>query len=147
MRHLQRAARIAALAIVSLGVTPLAASSAPAKPPALDVARRALVKAIAAHDWNAVAALTNFPLAVEVYGVPPKLTKAQYLKDHRKFYVFFGDGDKDLLKCVGTGQLAFQVDQTQFGGRAWYADCNGNEFYFDQRGGKWLFTAYQNINE
>ncbi len=126
---------------------PFVASAAPAKPPALDVARHALVKAIAAHDWTGVANLTGFPLAVEVYGTPPHLTKAQYLKDHKKLTVFFGDGDKGVLDCVGTGQLAFQVDQTQFGGRAWYADCNGNEFYFAQRGGKWLFMAYQNINE
>ena len=114
--------RIAALAAAVLAVSPLPASSAPAKPPALDAARQALVRAIAKHDWNAVADLTSFPLAVEVYGAPPKLTKAQYLKDHRKLSVFFGDGDKDLLKCVGTGQLAFQTDQTQFGGRGWYVE-------------------------
>ena len=147
MRRLKNIARIAALAAACFAAATLTASAAPAKPPGLDAARRALVRAIVAHDWKAVADVTNFPLAIEMYRSAPKLTRAQFLKDHRKLTILFGDGDSGLLNCVGTGQLAFQVDQTQFGGRAWYADCNGNEFYFDQRAGKWLFTAYQNINE
>ncbi|HEX4303102.1 MAG TPA: hypothetical protein VHZ78_09935 [Rhizomicrobium sp.] len=147
MRHIRKAVGIAVLTASCLCAISFPAWAAPVKPPALDVARRTLVKAIAAHDWKAVADLTSFPLAVEVYQTPPRLTKAQFLKDHRKLTIFFGDGDSGLLNCVGMGQLAFQVDQKQFGGRSWFADCNGNEFYFAQRGGKWLFTAYQNINE
>lgn len=121
--------------------------AAPAEPPALHAARAALVKAVAGHDWNALAALTAWPLAVDMYQAPPKLTKTQYLKDHRKLSILFGDGDKDLLACVASAPIALQGDKTQFGFDSWVADCNGNEFFFGLKGGKWLFTAYQNINE
>ncbi len=136
------AARITALALALLGI-----AAAPAKPPTLDPARQALVKAMTAHDWTAVAGLTAWPLAVDNYGSPPTLTKAQFLKDHHKLVLYFGNGDKDLLHCAATAPLTYQGDKTQFGFGAWLADCNGNEFYFAVKDSKALFTAYQNINE
>lgn len=132
---------------IALTLALLAIAAAPAKPPALDTTRLALTKAVAAHDWNAVANLTAWPLAVDNYGSPPALTKAQFLKDHRKLSNYFGGGDKDLLRCVATAPLAHQGDKTQFGFGSWFADCNGNEFYFGFKDGKTFFTAYQNINE
>ena len=136
------ATRAAALALACL-----AFAAAPAKPPALDAARVALTKAIAAHDWTAVANLTAWPLAIDNYGSSPALTKAQFLKNHRTLSNYFGGGDKDLLHCVATAPLTYQSDKKQFGYASWLADCNGNEFYFGLRGGKALFTAYQNVNE
>ena len=64
MQRLGKIARIAALATACLCAVTLTASAAPARPPALDTARQALVKAIAKHDWNAVAALTNLRTAI-----------------------------------------------------------------------------------
>lgn len=135
-------ARAAALTIALLGI-----AAAPAKPPTLDSTRQALVKGMSAHDWNAVANLTAWPLAVDNYGSPPTLAKAQFLKDHHKLAIYFGNGDKDLLHCVATAPLTYQGDKTQFGFGSWLADCNGNEFYFGVKDGKALFTAYQNVNE
>ena len=134
--------RVAALAIAYLAV-----AAAPAKPTALDATRLALTKAIAAHDWTAVANLTAWPLAVDNYGSPPALAKTKFLKDHTSLSIYFGDGDKDLLHCVATAPLSYQGDKKQFGFGSWLADCNGNEFYFGLRGGKALFTGYQNVNE
>ena len=139
---MKAAARAATLAFACL-----AFAAAPAKPPTLDAARQALVKAIAAHDWNGVAGLTAWPLAVDNYGSPPTLPRAKFQKDPKTLAIFFGGGDKDLLHCVATAPLTYQDDKTQFGFGSWLADCNGNEFYFGLRGGRALFTAYQNINE
>ena len=125
----------------------LAVAAAPATPPALDATRVALTKAVAAHDWTAVTDLTGWPLAVDNYGSPPSLAKAKFLKDPRTLSNYFGGGDRDLLHCVATAALTYQGDKKQFGYGSWLADCNGNEFYFGLRGGKALFTAYQNINE
>ncbi len=139
-----RAVRLALLLTICAGAT---SSAMAATPPALDATRIALTKAIAARDWNGVASLTAWPLAIDMYEAAPRLTKAQYLKDHRKLTILFGDGDKDLLKCVAAAPLTRQGDRKDFGYDSWFADCNGNEFYFGLRGGKVLFTAYQNINE
>lgn len=136
------AARAAALVFACL-----AFAAAPVKAPALDSTRLALTNAIAAHDWTTVANLTAWPLAVDNYGSPPALTKAKFLKDPHTFSNYFGGGDKDLLHCAQTAPLSYQDDKKQFGYGSWLADCNGNEFYFGLRGGKALFTAYQNINE
>ena len=133
-------AALAGLLLFAMSTTLMAA-------PAADAARVALVKAIASHDWKSVAGLTQFPLAIEMYQAAPALTKPQFLKDPRKLSMLFGDGDKDILACVATAPLAHQGDKKQFGFDSWFADCNGNEYYFGLRGGKWLFTAYQNINE
>ncbi len=134
--------RAAAIAMACFAI-----AAAPAKPPVLDATRQALVKAVAAHDWNGVANLTAWPLVIDMYAAPARLTKAQFLKDPRKLAVLFGDGDKDLLACVAAAPLAYQSNRKEFGYDTWLADCNGNEFYFGLRDGKALFAAYQNINE
>ena len=113
---------------------------------AIGAVRTALIKTIAAKDWKAVAMLTNWPLAVDSYEAPPKMTKASFLKNPATLYAYFGEGDKDLLKCIATGIPVRHYD-ANFGAGDWLVDCNGNEFYFGLRGNKALFTAYQNINE
>ena len=139
-----RATRLALVLTIGLGALSPAVAAAP---PGLDAARIALTKAIAARDWNGIANLTAWPLAIDMYQAAPRLTQAQYRKDHRKLTILFGDGDKDLLTCVATTPLTRQGDKKSFGYDSWVADCNGNEFYFGLRAGKALFTAYQNINE
>jgi hypothetical protein len=144
---MQTVLKIAALAAIGSCVATIA-FAAPAKPPTgLDAMRATFVKAIAAKDLKTAFALTAFPLQVEEYQAAPRLTLKQVTADGGKFTTLFGDGDKDLLACVGTGPVVLQTDKTQFAAGQWLADCNGNEFYFSRRDGKWLFTAYQNINE
>jgi hypothetical protein len=123
-------------------------AAAPATPPKeLDVARKAFVAAIVRHDAKAIAALTNFPVRVEEYQGAPRITEAQFKKSSAAITGLFGDGAKELIDCVGGGPLTLETDKAQFGAGMWVADCNGNEYFFAQRGGKWLFAAYQNINE
>ncbi|HXC54381.1 MAG TPA: hypothetical protein VNU97_03735 [Rhizomicrobium sp.] len=140
--------RSVVLSLAMLCALASAHAAAPAGPPKqIDVARKALAAAVAAHDLHAAAALIAFPLAVDMYRAPPAMTKPAFLAKNFGFTALFGGGDKDLLACIANGALAYQGDKTQFGAGAWFADCNGNEYYFASRGGTWLLTAYQNINE
>jgi hypothetical protein len=119
------------------------AAAAPAPPPELDAMRRALGAAVARHDVKATAALTSFPLAFSGYEHGEKVTAAQFAGE---FNGLFFDGDAKLAACLATGKLEFQA-KPDFAGSPWLIDCNGNEYYFGLRGGKWRFTAYENINE
>lgn len=137
---MRRAVLLAALA------STLFIAAAPAKPPGLDAARAAFVAGLKAKNWTALADQISWPLPIDNYGSPPKVEKAAYLKDHKKLTMFFGD-DADTMKCIAGGAPSYQGDKTQFGFGSWVVDCNGNEFYFGVKGGKVLFTGYQNINE
>jgi len=137
--------QIALMALGAVCVASVALAAAPAKPPAeLATARKAYAAAVKAHDWNAVAALVNFPVDIEVYQVPPKVTKAQFLKNHQQPFII---DDAGQLKCVGTAPATYQGSKKDFGYDSWNVDCDGNEYFFGLRGGKWLLTGYQNINE
>lgn len=133
--------------LIAVACTALIAAAPAAPPKDLDVARKAFVAAIVKHDAKAIASLTNFPVRVEEYQGPPRITAAQFKKNSAEITGLFGDGAKELLDCVGSGPLTLETDKTQFGAGMWLADCNGNEYFFAQRSGKWLFAAYQNINE
>jgi hypothetical protein len=133
--------------LAALACTTLIAAAPAAPPRELDVARKAFIAAIVKHDAKAIAALTNFPVLVEEYQVAPRITEAQFKKKSAAITGLFGNGAKELVDCVGSGPLTLQTDRTQFGAGMWLADCNGNEYFFAQHGGKWLFAAYQNINE
>lgn len=133
-----------AAALVAASVSAHAAAPAPKE---LGALRATLAKAVGAKDWKAITALTAWPLKIEMYEAPPTVTLAGFNKKHDTLMVLFGNGDKDLLKCVATAPIAIETDKTRFGFGDWVADCNGNEFHFAQRAGKWLFVAYENINE
>jgi hypothetical protein len=109
--------------------------------------RKAFAAAVGVKDRVAVAKLSHFPLAVDVYGSAPKLMQQQFLRDPAYFNGWFFGGDPALVKCLKTKPFAYQPDAKQFGARLWYLDCNGNEYYFGARGGHWAFVGYENINE
>ncbi len=109
--------------------------------------RKAFAAAVAKQNRAAMAVMTDFPLAVENYGSKPTLSKSAFLGSKDYFSGWFFDGGKDIVDCIGKSALQFQADKKQFGAGGWYADCNGNEYYFSQHGAKWLFSGYQNINE
>jgi hypothetical protein len=131
--------------LVALACTVFVAA-APVKPPALDAARKTFVATLKAGNWAALADQIGWPLPIDNYGSPPTVTKAAYLKDHTKLTIFIPD-DADLQKCIADHPAEYQGDKTQFGFGSWVVDCNGNEFYFGLKGGKILFTGYQNVNE
>jgi hypothetical protein len=82
-----------------------------------------------------------------MYGHQPNIKAAQFLRDKRNFADLFGAPDAGTVQCIASGAAALQSDAKQFGFGSWFVDCNGNEYFFAQRSGRWLFTAYQNINE
>ena len=135
-----------AVAALAALVATAAMAAAPPKPAGLDTARAAFVAALKAKNWTALGDLVSWPVAIEGYEAPSSITKAAYLKDHKKLTNFLGD-DAETLKCIGTAAATYQGDKTQFGFGSWNIDCNGNEYYFGVKGGKVLFTGYQNINE
>jgi len=139
---------LAALCAFTIGISGTAGATGAAKaPPELDTARKAFAAAVSAHDLKAVAGLSGFPIAVEMYGYAPTVGAKQFLGDKRKFGDLFGAPDESTVRCIATGDLAQQSDRKQFGFGSWFADCNGNEYFFTLRNGRWLFTGYQNINE
>lgn len=75
------------------------------------------------------------------------MSAKQFLFEKRRFTDLFGTLDEATVKCIATGLLAMQNDHKQFAYGSWYADCNGNEYFFSYQGGRWLFTGYENINE
>ena len=102
---------------------------------------------MAAKDVGAIANLSRFPLAVDVYGSKPHVSKQEFTRNKDYFDGWFFGGDPQTVKCLKTQTFAYQDDKKQFGAGFWYLDCNGNEYYFGTSGGAWAFTAYQNINE
>jgi hypothetical protein len=129
---------------VSFGCAIAAASAfaAGAAPAELETMRKAFGAAVAGHDVNAAAAMTQFPLAFSGYEHPDKVTAAQFAGE---FDGLFFDGDPQMASCLATGKL--EPAQSNFPNSPWVIDCDGNEYYFGERKGTWMFTAYENINE
>lgn len=126
----------------------IAAGAAETVRPGLDAARKALADAVAAKDAKAVAALARFPLIVEVYQEPPKVTAKQFGKGHLAAY--FGDGDSGIVTCIRSGPIVRNDPKEPSGeafGKSWRADCDGNSYFFAERDGRWRFIGYQNSNE
>lgn len=115
-------------------------ANAAGAPAALDTMRKAFGSAVQKHDVKAAAAMTQFPLEFSGYEHPTKVTAAQFPKE---FDNLFGEG---IAACLASGKLEADGRRT-FPNSPWVIDCNGNEYYFGERGGKWMFTAYENINE
>lgn len=125
-----------------------AAGAAESVPPGLDAARKALADAAAAKDVKAVARLARFPLIVDVWQEPPKVTAKQFGQGHLAAY--FGDGDSGIVTCIGSGPIVRNDPKESTGeafGKSWRADCDGNSYFFAERGGSWRFIGYQNSNE
>ena len=126
----------------SFGCASTSAFAAGAAPAELQTMRKAFGAAVAKHDVKAAATMTQFPLAFSGYEHPDKVTAAQFASE---FDGLFFDGDPQLASCLVTGKL--ESAQSNFPNSPWVIDCDGNEYYFGERKGKWMFTAYENINE
>jgi hypothetical protein len=117
-------------------------SAAAPAPAGLEAMRKAFSAAVAKQDVKATAAMTQFPLAFSGYEHPDQVTAEQFADEFDG--LFFG-GDAKLADCLATGKL--EAAQTDFPDSPWVIDCDGNEYYFGERKGKWMFTAYENVNE
>ncbi len=131
------------LVAASLGCVLAAASAlAAGAPPELDKMRKAFAAAVGKHDVKAVAAMTQFPLAFSGYEHPDTVTAAGFAEE---FDGMFFSGDTSLVKCLSKAKL--NPSEADFPNSPWVIDCEGNEYYFGLRGGAWMFTAYENVNE
>lgn len=133
-------------AAFALGLV-LIASAASAAPNAkgLDAARKAFVHDVETKNWRGLDRRVAWPLVVDNYGSPPRLTRAEYLRDHTSLTVYVDA--EDLLRCIAHAPATYQSNRKEFGYGAWAIDCTGNEFYFGRSGGTWRLAAYQNVNE
>ena len=139
---------LALLCVFTLATAGAAGAAGTAQAPAgLDAARKAFAAAVAARDLKGIVVRSGFPLDVEMYGYAPAIGAKQFLGDKRKFTDLFGAPDENTVHCIATGNVEQQSDRKQFGFGSWFADCNGNEYFFTLRNGQWLFTGYENINE
>ena len=116
-------------------------------PAELEAMRQAFAGAVADKDRAAVAMLSSFPLTIESYGNKPKLNEQMFVRDKQYFDGWFFSGDAEVVQCLKRHAFSYQGTRKEFGAGLWYLDCNGNEYYFGLRAGKWAFVAYQNVNE
>jgi len=136
-----------ALTIAAMLLSGSLAADAANAPPGVDAARKTFALAVHARDLKRIVALSDFPVAVDVYGAAPKITARQFLADIRQFDDLFGPPDAGIIRCIGSEALQLQDDMKSFGHGYWFVDCNGNAYFFAWRAGKWLFVGYQNVNE
>lgn len=134
--------RILLAAVIGCSVTVASALAAGTAPPELDAMRKAFGAAVGKHDVKAVAAMTQFPLAFSGYEHPETVSAAEFAEE---FDGLFFEGDPELATCLAKGKL--EPSEADFPNSPWVIDCEGNEYYFGLRGGKWMFTAYENVNE
>jgi len=125
-------------------ITTVSAFAADAAPAELETMREAFGAAVGKQDVKAVAAMTQFPLAFSGYEHPDTVTAAEFADE---FDGLFFSGDPQLASCLATGKLEPAQPESTFPNSPWVIDCDGNIYYFGQRNGKWMFTAYENVNE
>lgn len=126
-----------------------ARAAEPKAPEGLSAARKALAEAVAKKDVKAFAAMSRFPLVIDVYQMAPKIAAKRFGK--ADIDLMFGGGDEGLLKCLRGDSFTKndpKADETarRFG-VSWYADCDGNNYFFAEKDGRWVFIGYQNVNE
>ena len=94
--------------------------------------RTAFAAAVSANNEGDAAALTSFPLKNTVYKESPKLTRKAFSTKFAEY--------RHMAACIKTAPLAFERG-------AWLIDCDGNLLRFGLRGGRWLHTEFENVNE
>jgi len=134
--------RILLAASFGCAVAAVSAFAADVAPAELETMRKAFGDAVGKQDVNAVAAMTQFPLAFSGYEHPDTVAAAEFADE---FDGLFFSGDPQLANCLATGKL--EPAQSTFPNSPWVIDCYGNAYYFGQRDGNWMFTAYENTNE
>ncbi|MDR4308509.1 hypothetical protein IHQ68_17965 [Chelatococcus sambhunathii] len=138
------------LATLALFLAATAAQGAELKAPeGLSVARKALAEAVEKKDVKAFSAMSRFPLVIDVYQMAPKIAAKRFGK--ADIDLMFGGGDEGVLKCLRGGAVAKNDpkadDTARRFGVSWYADCDGNNYFFAEKDGRWSFIGYQNVNE
>ena len=138
------------LATLAFLVTAAAAQGAEPKPPeGLSAARNALADAVVKKDVKGFAALSRFPMTIDVYQMAPTIAAKRF--DDGDVNMMFGGGDEGVVGCLRGGEVVKndpEADETakRFG-KSWYVACDGNNYFFIEKDGRWLFTGYQNVNE
>ena len=130
--------RLAAIALSLAALLPVAAPAAEKPPPELAKVRAAFAVAVKAKDLAAIEALVAFPLANEVYQEPQTIAKAAFRKKLSEY--------AELATCLAGEPLTPDADTAKTS-KLWLVDCNGIEFFFGLRGGKWLHVKFGNVNE
>jgi hypothetical protein len=149
-KHLERLSMRTLIATFALLFTATALEAAePKAPEGLSAARNALADAVVRKDAKAFAAMSRFPLTIDVYQMASKISAKQF--DADDINLMFGGGDEGVLACVRSGPISKndpKADQTarRFGA-SWSADCDGNNYFFAEKDGQWRFIGYQNVNE
>lgn len=127
---------------ICCGVTAGSTWAADPPPPELETMRQAFAAAVGKQDVDALAAMTNFPLAFTGYEHSDKVMESEFAGEFQG--LFFG-GSAQLVTCLSTGKL--EPGRSDFPDSPWAIYCDGNDYYFGERNGEWLFTAYENTNE
>ena len=117
---------------VFLACTMPAWAGKPVAPIGLASARVAFAAAVAANDEEGAAALTSFPLKNTVYKEPARVTRKTFSSRFSEY--------RRMVACIKTSPLVLERG-------AWLLDCDGNILRFGSRGGRWLHTEYENVNE
>src|SRR5215469_3413205 len=104
--------------------------AAGAPPAGLATARADFATAVASRNTKQIVALSDFPLAVEMYGAPPTMTAKDFLAHKQMFDNLFGPPDAGIVQCIRSAAAELQSDAKSFGHGNWIVDCNGNEYFF-----------------
>src|SRR5262245_32308075 len=99
MRMLRQLILVASFGSAVAAASTFAAGAAPAE---LETMRKAFSAAVAGHDVQATAAMTEFPLAFSGYEHADKVTAGEFAGEFDG--LFFG-GDPKLAGCLATGKL------------------------------------------
>ncbi len=140
---IRRYITVAALTLISLSA--LQASSGFAQTdPSIDAFWEKLKAAVTAHDVNAIATMSQFPIKMP-YGVRAIRTKAQLLKRYRDLF----NQQTDATKCFATAKPEPDASsQNKFS--VGCKDAAGNEtviYEFVRTRGIWKLKSLDNINE
>ena len=130
-----RILRIAAA--IGISVAPTAALGVEKPPAALIKARAAFAAAVGAKNFPAVATLTDFPLEVAVYRLPPTISRSAFPGFIK------ANGYEAMADCLASAPL----EPAKPKNGVWLIDCHGNLFYFALHNGAWRHSKYENINE
>lgn len=125
----------AASAAIALCAMATATNAAPrnAPPAELSAAMKAFAAAVQSKDRKAAEALSAFPLVNDVYQAPKSIPLSKFGPQFEMYRAF-------LPGCASKTQLQPSKGQ-------WQLDCDGNILWFGRKGGKWLHTRFENVNE
>jgi hypothetical protein len=102
-------------------------------PPELKKMLDQFSEALTANNKAKASELSSFPLKNAVYGAKQTKSRKEFESSLKESTAGFCYGEK--------------MPEKDTNGKDWALECDGNVFYFGQRGGKWKYLGYENINE